>query len=284
MRNIVWLVSYPKSGNTWFRIFLTNYLESGNNPVDLNQIRTSSIGSSALDFESTIGLDPFELTIEEIEGYRPTVFRSLSEDHSSGLLYKKAHDAYTLNSENNPIFPTDITFKALYFVRNPLDVCVSYANHSATSCEIMINIICSESTIIGRERGPQLRQRLLSWSGHVKSWLEQAEIEIMPIRYEDLKTKPIETFSRIIKFLELDYDESRVIKAIGFCDFKLLQQMEQEKGFKERKEVCQQFFWNGTIGNYRKHLTQEQVDRIVKYHYDTMLAFNYINNQDQLTV
>ncbi|MEJ2083836.1 MAG: sulfotransferase, partial [Acidobacteriota bacterium] len=38
MTGIVWLASYPKSGNTWLRAFLMNFLDPGKRPVDINQL------------------------------------------------------------------------------------------------------------------------------------------------------------------------------------------------------------------------------------------------------
>lgn len=37
MGKIFWLASYPKSGNTWIRILLTNYLRDGQGPADISE-------------------------------------------------------------------------------------------------------------------------------------------------------------------------------------------------------------------------------------------------------
>ena len=286
MKNITWLASYPKSGNTWFRIFLANYLSNSDNPISLDEIEQTPIASSAIDFEEIVGLNPFELTADEVDLYRPDIYQTLSKEakESGKILYKKVHDAYTLNAKGEPIFPDEATHCAIYFVRNPLDVCVSYANHSADNIESKANFILNEEASIAGKKSGQLRQILMSWRSHVNSWKNQNKIWTHFVRYEDMLQKPMETFGGIIQYLGLDYDQENLERAILFSDFKLLQQMEQENGFREKAQVCKSFFWKGKIGNYRDYLSAKQINRIVEYNYDTMKEFGYLDKEGNLTV
>lgn len=286
MNNIVWLVSYPKSGNTWFRMFLANYLKNSVEPLTLQEIQSASISSSAVDFEDTIGFNPFEMTPEEVDLYRPEMYRLLSKEMEENDLpiYKKTHDAYTTNKDGEPLFPEEVSRCAVYFVRNPLDVCVSFANHSAGKIAKKTDFIINEEATLSGKRNGQLRQILLSWKNHIQSWKYQSRIPILFVRYEDMLQKPLETFGTAVRFLDLEYNEERLHKAIIHSDFKLLQQMEQEKGFGEKMQLCQSFFWKGKIGNYRDFLSQEQIDRITDYNYDTMKEFGYIDINGNLTV
>lgn len=139
------------------------------------------------------------------------------------------------------------------------------------------------ASMAGKRRG-QLRQILMSWKSHVQSWINQTVIPVHVARYEDLQQKPVETFGDIVRFLELEYGPERLERAIHNSDFKLLQEMEQQQGFKEKMQKCESFFWKGKTGNYRDFLSKEQVDRIVEYNYDVMKAFGYIDENGQLTV
>ncbi len=78
-----------------------------------------------------------------------------------------------------------------------------------------------------------LPQRLLSWSAHVRSWLE-APIPVLVLRFEDMKQQPLETFTQAAQFAGLPDDPARVRQALEFSDFKELQRQEKESGFKER--------------------------------------------------
>ena len=286
MKNIVWLVSYPKSGNTWFRMFLANYMRNGQNPATLEEIESTSIASNAIDFEEIIALNPFELTADEVDLYRPDVYLALSEEAEKNgeTIYKKVHDAYTLNNKNEPLFPQEVSKCAIYFVRNPLDVCVSYSNHSTKEVQNTIALLLNEEASLAGKKSGQLRQIMMSWKSHVLSWSNQTLIPVHFIRYEDMIQMPIETFGSIVNFLELGFEKERLEKAILNSDFKILQQMELGNGFRERLQNCKQFFWKGKIGNYRDYLSEEQINRIVDYNYDTMRQFGYIDEQGRLTV
>lgn len=285
-KNIVWLTSYPKSGNTWFRMFLANYLRNSETPVSLEEIERTPIASDAVGFEEVTGLNPFELDPDEVDLYRPEMYHYLSENEETeaGYLYKKTHDAYTLNTHEIPIFPKEISKGAVYFVRNPLDVCVSYANHGANKIERTLQFLQNEKAEIAGKKTGQLRQLMFSWKNHIKSWQQQDQIPIHIVRYEDMKQDPLTTFGAIIQFLGLEYDKERLVRAIINSDFKLLQQMEQEKGFNEKMQKCESFFWKGKTGNYKEHLNKEQIEQLVKYNYDTMKEFGYIDTEGNLTI
>ncbi|MGE4569593.1 MAG: sulfotransferase domain-containing protein, partial [Bacteroidales bacterium] len=197
MKNIVWLVSYPKSGNTWFRLFLSNYCKGSASPLPPDHLASAPIASGAGSFEEHTGLNPFELTPDEVDLYRADLYRVLSEEsaETGSPLYKKSHDAYTLNSLGEPLFPEDVSKCALYIVRNPLDVCVSYANHNGSQIDGYARQINNEEIAIAGYRSGQLRQKLLSWKSHVKSWQEQTRIPLFTIRYEDMLLRGMETFS-----------------------------------------------------------------------------------------
>ena len=284
MKNIVWLASYPKSGNTWFRMFLANYLANVESPLLFSDITDTSIASSAVDFEEQIGLNPFELTPDEVDLYRPELYRVLSDDKTSDILYKKVHDAYICNQNNVPLFPAEVSRAAVYFVRNPLDVCVSYANHSASNVLKTVNLILNKEASLAGQKSGQLRQILLSWQEHYFSWSKQKEIPVYIVRYEDMKRIPMEAFGGIIRFLGLEYNEERLYRAIINSDFKLLQQMEKENGFREKMQKCESFFWKGTIGNYKNYLSEEQIQNIINANFEAMLELGYIDTNGKLTL
>lgn len=284
MKNIVWLASYPKSGNTWFRMFLANYLANIELPLLFSDITDASIASSAVDFEEEIGLNPFELTPDEVDLYRPELYRILSDNNPSDIQYKKVHDAYIRNEKDVPLFPTEVSRAAVYFVRNPLDVCVSYANHSASNVAKTVNLILNKEASLAGHKSGQLRQVLLSWQEHYFSWSKQQEIPVCIVRYEDMKRTPMEAFGGIISFLGLEYNEERLYRAIINSDFKLLQQMEKEGGFKEKTQKCESFFWKGTIGNYKNYLSEEQIQSIINANFQAMLELGYIDANGKLTL
>ncbi|HVU23800.1 MAG TPA: sulfotransferase domain-containing protein, partial [Opitutus sp.] len=127
MKGIVWLASYPKSGNTWFRTFLTNFLRDGDAPAAINELAGGPIASARIHFDEAVGYDSGEMTYDEIDALRPDVYRQWARE-AQQTPFCKIHDAYTFLPDGRPLSPPDATECALYFVRNPLDVAVSFAH------------------------------------------------------------------------------------------------------------------------------------------------------------
>ena len=80
----------------------------------------------------------------------------------------------------------------------------------------------------------QLRQKLLSWSLHIKSWTEQDNIPFIVLRYEDMKDNPVKEFSRAMEFTGFEYTREQIQKAVELSTFDKLKEMEKEHGFKEK--------------------------------------------------
>ncbi len=276
MAGIFWLASYPKSGNTWMRIFLTNYLQNGEQPADINHLDGGPIASARGIFDDLVGVEASDLTLDEQEFLRPRVYtefaRSLGADE-----FLKVHDAYTLNRENEPLFPPEISRGVIYVLRNPLAVAPSLANHINKGIEQAIAILnqdfpTSERPLPGL--GDQLPQHWLSWSDHVSGWAQAANQRVLLVRYEDMKAHPYETFRGVVQFANLEDDEARIRKAIEFSSFEQVKKQEAEKGFRERIQPTS-FFRKGEVDAWKHELTPAQIERIRKVHADTMRQYGY---------
>jgi hypothetical protein len=277
---ITWLASYPKSGNTWLRLFLANYLRTDAASVDINALDLGSIVSRRRMFEECTGLEASELTPEEIERLRPAVYRLVASVPEE-TIFMKVHDAFGLTSDGEPLFPPDITKVVVYLIRNPLDVAVSVGHHWGLSIDQAIEHLCREDSALGgpTDRLPeQLRQRLLTWSGHVRSWLDESNLPLHVVRYEDLSTDAIAGFSGIISALQRPIDSARVARTVALVRFDRLQTLESAHGFRERGPgSTAPFFRQGLVGGWRTALTPSQVDRIVGVHAETMQRFGYLD-------
>ena len=284
MSGIYWLASYPKSGNTWFRIFLTNYLANGDAPFDINEPMSScssgdSIATPRELFESKTGLESALMTHDEIEVLQPLVFEQLALE-SKDDFYIKTHFACHEVSPGLPITSIKGTKGAIHIVRNPLDVALSYADHFGTGIDNAIGELGEHDFTLcgtGHVSGKQLRQKIGSWSDHTKSWLDARWFPVKLLRYEEMKNDPVEAFGRAIRFLGLPYDLVRLKKAIAFSDFNELKKQEQEKGFKERSPHSSgSFFRKGGAGQWKESLSPEQVSRILQDHGEMMRRLGYL--------
>ena len=283
MNGIYWLASYPKSGNTWLRVLLTNYRRDGDEPADINDLDINAEGFSQTMFDELLGIDSACLTKKQIEHYRPLVYKKMAEE-SAEPLFLKVHDAYTRNREGQPIFPSSATAGAIYLVRNPLDVAVSYAHHrDEPPDETIEHLNCARAFVAGTEKKQgQLPQRLKSWSEHIKSWTNAPDIDVLAVRYEDLLCDTAAVFTDIIRFAKLEFDAERVKKAVAFSDFERLRKQEQARGFGEKQPTAVSFFRKGKSGSWREQLTEAQVKRIIENHREAMRRFGYLSAEDEI--
>ncbi len=284
MKWIYWLASYPKSGNTWLRVFLTNYLQNSGEPADINQLEGGPIASSRPLFDEWAGVEASDLTPLSVEKLRPYVYQSLT-DQTSEPLFIKIHDAITLTAEGIPLVPAEATQGAVYLVRNPLDVVVSFADHSGCTLDKTIhNMGDQDFQFASKDESLnlQLPQRLLTWSGHIHSWIDQNEFPVLVVRYEDLLSDPTARFREIILFCGLSLDEERLGRAVTFSSFEVLKGQELAKGFKERTRHSQAFFRQGRAGGWREVLTSEQVTQVIRDHGPMMERFGYLSAGGEL--
>ena len=229
-KNVIWLASYPKSGNTWFRVFLTNLVSDSDVPANINDLAETTISSSRKIFYEYTGLSSSDLTFEEIDRMRPDVYRMQSLE-SEELLFKKVHDKFYWIDDNKALFPDEISKGVIYFIRNPLDVLVSFAYHSAKPAKKMISTLNDSNYAFCDKNDKlqnQLRQIIGSWSDHVKSWTEQTIIPVHIIRYEDMINSTFNSFSKAVKFIGLEKTEAQIKDAIGKSDFSVLSAQEKE--------------------------------------------------------
>jgi len=276
-KNIVWLVSYPKSGNTWIRILLSNYLSDEDKAVDINSIQTSGIASSRAILEKYIPFLSSDLTFSEIDNLRPEVYKKLSEE-SDGIKFIKTHDAFTKNKNQQDIFPISATRAIVHIVRNPLDVAVSFAHHSNIPVQKSIERLNNHSAKLANSfsrLNNQLRQKLLSWSEHYYSW-KAVDTPYILVRYEDLIADTEAAFRKIIVFLYNDVDEVKLKQAVKYSSFELLKEQEENTSFKEKPIFAESFFRKGIAGSWKEEMTLEQSNTIISEHKKAMIELGYL--------
>jgi aryl sulfotransferase len=280
---IIWLASYPKSGNTWFRTFISNLLNEKHEEISINQLKTDGIFSSRPLFDHITGVEASNLTAAEIDRLRPRIYNHLART-AERTLFIKVHDAYTYLEDGTPLMGKE-NAKAIYILRNPLDVAVSFANHASKDLDTMVTNM-GDATFAScnnkNQLANQLRQQLLTWSAHVESWAQATEIPVHLVRYEDMKLDPIPTFTKAVRFMGLDCSEEQIKKAIEMSDFKKLKAKEEVEGFKERPYKTAAFFRKGEVGDWRNHLSDAQRDRLIADHGEVMRKYGYLNEDGEL--
>jgi hypothetical protein len=280
MKRILWLASYLKSGNTWLRMFFTNLRRNAAVPASINELEPPNIAADRGTFDRVVGFGSEDLSHAEVDLLRPRVYLHLAAQ-AEELLFCKVHDARTVLPNGQPLFPLEATAGAIYLIRNPLDVCVSYGHHSGQSgFDGIIARMANRDYVLaanGNGFARQLQQRLLRWSDHVLSWVDAPGLRLLVLRYEDLQARPIESFTAAAAFAGLTLDPERIARAVAFSSFEELQRQEQEHGFAEQIAPGRSFFRKGKVGAWREVLTSAQAARIIGDHRDVMTRFGYLS-------
>lgn len=277
--NIVWLASYPKSGNTWFRAFITNLMGSDDEPSGINSL-TGELASSRIFFDAMSGTDSSNLFPDEVDELLPAFFNKFSRD-SKDVCYLKTHDAYRYLPDTRPVFPPEATRCAIYMVRNPLDVAPSFAYFMDIDLDNAIARLNNDEYVLNAERNDitsQLSQKLLSWSGHVMSWLNvPSGMMVHLLRYEDMIRHPAKTFEKAVKTIGLEKSKGEIERALEFSSFEKLRELERQEGFREKPPWAQSFFRQGKAGAWRATLTEKQIGVIITKHGEIMRRLGYLD-------
>lgn len=234
----IWLASYPKSGNTWLRMLIAN-LSSTEAPADINALASG-----------------------ETDDKEPAI----------GVRFVKVHDAY--GRPPNAVLADRGANGAIIMVRDPRDVAASLAAHKSSGAGEAIALMGGPETS-STSTHQQLRQKLPHWSSHVAGWLEQKDIPVHLIRYEDLLLDPVTSFRRAIRFAGCAAGDDVIRRAVAYSTFEQLQKQERTRGFHEAQPCAGLFFRRGVAGSWRGELTAAQIARIEVDHGAMMQRLGY---------
>ena len=276
--NIIWLASYTKSGNTWFRAFLSAFFNDGQvNLCNLNHGKLWYSNKRLPELYLDTCLD--DLHIDEIQPLRKLAYSELNKSLKEPL-FVKIHDAFNSSFESqNPIIPEVSSRHIIYIVRNPLDVALSFANHKAVSYEkIARQFINNEKGYLSKKNNSshEIYQFMGSWTQHVEGWLNQKKIPVHLVKYEDMKNKPYETFPFALKTLGIPYNTAKIEKAITACSFENLKQQEEKFGFFEKPSSNKVFFNKGETGRGLKEIPPHLVNEIINKNKKMMARLGYL--------
>ncbi len=274
-KNIVWLASYPKSGNTWLRLFLFNYLLNGEKPAPINQAHKIGPGDAdAVAYRKAAAGFADLNDPETIMKLRPKVLSGYSEN-GADVNFVKTHHANVITL-GKPVIAPELTRSAIYILRNPLDMAVSFAHHYGLTTEKTAEAIGNPTHAIHGDSN-LVHQFIGNWSKHVKSWTRAKRFKVCILRYEDMLVDPHVGFAKALKSIGAPVDEQRLDKAVRFSSFRELKQQEETHGFVEQSRNSKTFFRSGMAGEGLKSLPQPAIDKIIEDHGDLMRKYGYLD-------
>lgn len=276
---IVWLASYPKSGNTWTRAFLHNLLNvmkgEGSGAQDINRMTEYTVWDiSGEAFRKALGKAPDAASRDEVAAARPKVQATIA-DEAGGLMFVKTHNALVMD-RGHPTINLGVTSGVVYIVRNPLDVAISFSHHMGATLDEAIE----RMGIKGYETSGSKRSAFEiygSWSENVFSWTRRPNRALYIMRYEDMHNEPTKTFGALARHLLINPNQAQLKHAIELSSFKEMQHQEEEAGYREKPKTADKFFRKGEVGEWKEVLSGAQVERIRKVHGEQMRRFGYLD-------
>lgn len=260
LHRIIWLASYPKSGNTWMRSLLAHYFMPAGQAPDINNLRQFTTADVRQDFFDAANGGPFKASnIQEWVAMRGKALRLISAAKPPHHFVKTHCQPIIVFDQH--IIPPEVTTGAVYILRNPFDLAPSLARHQSSDIDTAIDRMTSPDTVMSSATG--ILDLLGRWDDHVRLWTSAEGLKKHVIRYEDMLENPARAVRPLIgRFLGQKISAPKLARAIKATEFAKMQKQETEKGFAERPAGMEAFFVKGQSGVWREDLTPAQVGRI----------------------
>lgn len=276
LRRIIWIASFPKSGNTWMRLLLANCF-APRAGFDINSVQSFSSSDVTQIYYDQVAGRPYQAaSVEDWLQTRAKVLRTIVAARP-GHHFVKTHSMLGQIGRWNLIAP-EVTAGAIYLVRNPFDVLPSYARHLNKPLDQALDTMLDPDNF--NYTPTRIAEMVGSWDLHVQTWTSLQGAAVHVIRYEDLLSDTLGQMQGLLATLQTPVEDSVLKNAITASSFKKLQKQERKKGFRERPKDMKQFFVSGQSGSWKKTLTPAQVARI-RQHCLPMLTRFYPDLLDQ---
>ena len=268
---IIWIASYPKSGNTWIRSLLSSYLYSKDGLFNFDLLKKIE------QFPSKKHLEFFTKDFTDIKKVSE---HWISAQEKINLInrdiFMKTHSALC-TLENNSFTDRSNTKAAIYIIRDPRNLVTSLSHHYSMTTEESLNFIADKNQMLVKDewggKNFGIATVLGDWSEHYKSWKNIKFAPIHIVKYEDLINNTKETFTLILKFLsnftDILIDHKKINNAVLSCDFDVLTKKEKEKGFHEaaiskKTNKKLNFFYLGKKNNWKNILNEKDSTKVKK--------------------
>ena len=259
---IIWIASYPKSGNTYLRSFLSSYYFSKNGKFDFSLLEN---------IKNFPGIHYSKNRSDSnLEASRNWIINQNYFFKKEKLNFLKTHNSIK-PFEGNRFTTKDQTIGAVYIYRDPRNIITSLKNHYSMNYQNAFDFMTDDKSFIIQDSYDNDKSNftyLGSWESHYKSWFSIKDFRIMLIKYEDLQDRKFEIFLDLVKFVNslADKDEKvnekKLEKSIKSTNFSVLKNSERNHGFVEsvKSKISGQkvnFFNLGFNNRWKKNLPQD---------------------------
>ena len=285
---IIWLASYPKSGNTWIRSLLASYLFSKDGKFSFKLLKNIKQFSSK----------NFTSDIRESSNYQARISKNWIPSQKAINQGKKVHLLKTHNAicsiNGNNFTDKFNTMAAIYVVRDPRNLITSLTHHYELNLDEAYSFLTNKKKIIfpvnieNNKENDKDREDfnfLSDWSTHYHSWKNINFCPIKIIKYEDclidVQKVFVSTLDFLSKFLKFKFDKKKINNALTSTSFKNLSRMEKNEGFHESATSYKtmkkiKFFNLGKKNNWETLLDKKLIRKIESHFKNEMTELGYL--------
>ena len=275
-KKVLFIASYPKSGNTFMRAIISSLVYSNNGIFDFELFKKITLldTNPFYDFVKKINPEDF-LNLHRINTASKywCLAQEKSKELSDNFIFKT--HAANLAFENNIYTSQENCMGVIYLVRDPRSIVPSYAYHLSIGDKEVFKKITSLNEITFNPKH-NICVPLSNWSVHIKSW-QKSKVPVIFVRFEDLVSDTIHIIYKCIDFLqsiniELDYNLKKIENIYESTKFEKLKKTEEKNNFLIGKN--KNFFRKGAISNNK--LSEEMSEKLINLFGDQMREFNYL--------
>ncbi len=264
---IIWIASYPKSGNTWVRAFISSYYFTEDGMFDPKKLELIP------DYPNQNFLDNKKIKHGEIYKFWETSQKKIIA--SKKIKFLKTHNAL-IAAHGKQFTSSKYSLGAIYIVRDPRNVISSIKNHyDFNNYEDALKFLMDDNTYVwGFNNNYSKSQIITSWKINYLSWVKKNQsLKKILVRYEDLVNKPKKTFEDIVNFVnkitnrDEIIDNNKLNNAIKSTNFESMQKIEElgqfeEKVYSEKTYKQKKFFHLGPKNDWKKILDKKIIEKI----------------------
>ncbi len=279
---IIWLASYPKSGNTWVRSIIASLMYSNNGIFDFSLLdKIKQFPSKVFFKDLSDNLSDFN----EITKHWITAQDFINLDNQ--IKFLKTHHIkckigkYNFTDKKN-------TLATIYVVRDPRNLVSSISNHYSKSLKDSKNFLLTPKFISGYKKDGGIDKNSIktligTWKEHYRFWRENNK-NFLLIKYEDLindtNSELIKIINFLKKFVKIETNEIKIRNILNTTNFKYLKNLEREGKFNENAyeniDKKKQFFHLGPNNNWENILEPKIKNEIEEKLSGEMKELGYI--------
>ena len=279
-KKIIFISSYPKSGNTWVRIVLSSLLNKNRGLFELKNLEEIKL------FSQFVYFSHFENLKYQSNGNLDLGYVSNNWINAQKRINQRAKrirffKTHSMRGVVNGNFFTneDVCLGYIYVIRDPRDIAISLSKHKGISIDDAIQIMLFNNKFVTSSF--KVNEPVGTWKNHLESWLDFKKVSRLIIKYEDMIINLNAIIDQIIKYLkntakmQINKDQDLINNILQSTNFAKLQKLEKKTGFNEAS-AHSNFFREGKSKQWKNILTIEQIKLIEKELYDPMIMLGYL--------